>query len=398
MKYIHGHGGKPIRFWIGDDEIEDDVADQMKAISSMPFIFKNGISCMPDVHYNKGGVSVGSVIPTIKAVIPANAGCDLGCGMIALKTSLTASDLPDSLRNLRLGIESFVPIDKHTKYSTANFHWDYHSDLMVRMKSFMDKEQSLSSKFGIGAMTIGTLGSGNHFCEVCVDENDSVWIMIHTGSRGMGGMIGNFYISKARDEMKRYFIDIPDVNLSYLVEGTKVMNDYMKGIALAQEFASVNRQSILRHVISSMQSYITKPFTVSDKIVDCHHNYISVESHFGQNMYITRKGAIDASLGKMGIIPGSMGAKSYIVRGLGEESSYRSCSHGAGRIMSRNKARTAFTVEDLKNQTVGVECKKDESVLDEIPGAYKDIDQVMENQKDLVEIVHTLKAVLCIKG
>lgn len=245
---------------------------------------------------------------------------------------------------------------------------------------------------------LGTLGSGNHFIELCLDENDDVWIMLHSGSRGIGNMIGSYFIEKAKKRMEQYFITLPDGDLAYLPEDTDDFNDYVEAVGWAQNYALENRRVMMEAVIAALRRHIPKEFTITQEAINCHHNYVEKENHFGRNMWVTRKGAIRARVGDLGIIPGSMGQRSYIVRGKGNVESYCSCSHGAGRSMSRAEARRRFTVADLKEQTAGVECNKTDAVLDEIPAAYKDIDLVMENQKDLIEIVHTLKQVLNVKG
>jgi tRNA-splicing ligase RtcB len=342
---------------------------------------------------------VGTVIATEKAVIPAAVGVDIGCGMNAVRLSLKASDLPDNLKPLRDEIERQIPLG-------AGGRLQKEEDLNERYKRLPDTDFYLCKNLNeiageywkkAGAQ-LGTLGSGNHFIEVCIDENQDVWIMLHSGSRGIGNMIGTHYIAKAKRQMEKFFVSLPDDDLAYFPEDTEDFNDYMAAVGWAQNYALENRRLMMEKVIEAMKQAISKPFTITQEAINCHHNYVEKEHHFGRNMWVTRKGAIRARSGDLGIIPGSMGQRSYIVRGKGDLQSYCSCSHGAGRVMSRAEAKRRFTLTDLIAQTEGVECRKDEGVIDEIPASYKDIDQVMANQTDLVEVVHTLKQVLCVKG
>jgi tRNA-splicing ligase RtcB len=338
---------------------------------------------------------VGSVIATEHAVIPAAVGVDIGCGMNAVCTSLRAEDLPDSLRDVRLQIERDVPLGAGGQHSkTGGMSIGLPPDQVVEVLYKGDHAKAWQKY----ASQIGTLGSGNHFIELCLDEVGDVWIMLHSGSRGIGNMIGRYFIERAKTLMEQYFITLPDRDLAYLPDGTQDFKDYINAIGWAQAYAKENRAQMMTTVIAALQRHIAKEFVITQEAINCHHNYLEIENHFGTNMYITRKGAIRARKGDLGIIPGSMGAKSFIVEGLGSAESYCSCSHGAGRKMSRTEAKNAFTVEDLQAQTLGVECNKTSAVLDEIPGAYKDIDEVMANQQDLVMIRHTLKQVMCVKG
>lgn len=326
------------------------------------------------------------------------------CGMIAQQTTLRAEDLPDSLREIRLDIVRAVPhgfetisgISTKGAFDKLTFHnsnmWRLlrdEFDLIVQKHPMVDHDKV--------AKQLGTLGGGNHFVELCIDENGWVWVMIHSGSRGVGNRIGQYFVELAREDMRIHHINLPDKDLAYLSEGTQHFSDYVSAMNWAQDYALENRVSMMLAVLNVLRSHL-KPFQLGDSGVNCHHNYTEIENHFGSNVWVTRKGAVRARKGDLGIIPGSMGQKSYIVRGKGNAESYNSCSHGAGRIMSRKKAKETFTIEDLKSQTEGVECDIDEGVIDEIPGAYKNLDEVMDNQKDLVEVVHTLKAVLCVKG
>lgn len=390
---IQDEGSRPIKIWT--DDVEASALTQLKNLSRLPFIAGNGVACMPDVHAGIGS-TVGTVIATEKAVIPAAVGVDIGCGMNAVRLSLKASDLPDSLKPLRDEIERRVPLGAGGAHDHSTDIGEITSDLMRTVIDPLYKGDT--SKFHTKAASqIGSLGSGNHFIEVCVDESQDVWVMLHSGSRGIGNMIGTHYIAKAKRQMEQFFITLPDDNLAYFPEDTEDFDDYMHAVGWAQNYALENRRRMMIQVIEAMRGMMPA-FTITQEAINCHHNYVEKEHHFGRNMWITRKGAIRAREGDLGIIPGSMGQRSYIVRGKGDVSSYCSCSHGAGRVMSRAEAKRRFSLTDLIAQTEGVECRKDEGVIDEIPASYKDIDQVMANQTDLVEVVHTLKQVLCIKG
>ena len=382
----------PVKIWTQD--IEDQAEQQALKLAQLPFIHKNGVALMPDVHAGIGS-TVGSVIATERAIIPAAVGVDIGCGMNAVRTSLRAEDLPESLRDVRLQIERDVPLGaggEHSKPQDALLSAAQFADIVN--KHFRGDLKVIAKAY----KQIGTLGSGNHFIELCLDEQGAVWIMLHSGSRGIGNMIGRHFIERAKRLMEQWFITLPDRDLAYLPDGTQDFQDYIEAIGWAQDYARENRAVMMATVISALRRHIPMEFEITQEAINCHHNYLEIENHFGTNMYITRKGAIRARKGDLGIIPGSMGAKSYIVRGRGNPESYCSCSHGAGRRMSRSEAARRFTVEDLKAQTEGVECNNISAVIDEIPGAYKDIDQVMENQNDLVEVVHTLKQIMCVKG
>lgn len=379
----------PIKIWTND--IEDEALTQLKNLARLPFIASNGVACMPDVHAGTGS-TVGTVIATHKAIIPAAVGVDIGCGMNAVRLSLKANQLPDDLKAIRNQIERDVPLGAGGSHKTELGFLP----LGDRLKLITDKHPSLSKNNAWKQM--GSLGSGNHFIELCVDENQDVWVMLHSGSRGIGNLIGKYFIEKAKRKMEQYFINLPDGDLAYFPEDSEEFNDYVEAVNWAQDYALENRRVMMSVVINALRRKIPIDFTITQEAINCHHNYVERENHFGKNLWVTRKGAIRAREGDLGIIPGSMGQKSYIVRGKGNLESYCSCSHGAGRRMSRKKALKSFTLDDLAKQTEGVECRKDGGVLDEIPSAYKDIDVVMENQKDLVEVVHTLKAVLCVKG
>jgi tRNA-splicing ligase RtcB len=388
---------RPIKIWT--DYVEPEAAQQLRNLSTLPFVAKNGIAVMPDVHAGKGS-TVGTVIATRKVIIPAAVGVDIGCGMNAVRLNLKASDLPDSLRDIRLQIERDVPLGaggahpdgRQPQISTmTGFLPDY-----VVQALFKGDSEKARKKY---ALQLGTLGSGNHFIELCLDESDQVWIMLHSGSRGIGNMIGSHYIEIAKREMEKWHISLPDQDLAYLPEGSKYFNDYMGAVQWAQSYAYDNRRAMMGAVILAMRRHLPDlTIEVTSEAINCHHNYVALEHHFGQNLWVTRKGAIRARECDMGIIPGARGARSYIVRGKGNPESYHSCSHGAGRKMSRSQARKSFSVEDLKKSSEGIECAVTSGLVDEIAGAYKDIDTVMENQKDLVEIVHTLRAVMNVKG
>lgn len=391
---IQEEGSRPIKIWT--DEVEASALTQLKNLSRLPFINSNGVACMPDVHAGIGS-TVGTVIATEKAVIPATVGVDIGCGMNAVRLSLKASDLPDNLKPLRDEIERRVPLGVGGAHDDST---DIGEFTAMMGKTIIDpifggNAQRFHAK---AASQIGSLGSGNHFIELCIDENQDVWIMLHSGSRGIGNMIGTHYIAKAKRQMEQFFITLPDDNLAYFPEDTEDFDDYMYAVGWAQNYALENRRRMMTQVIDALYAIMPIDFTITQEAINCHHNYVEKEHHFGRNMWVTRKGAIRARSGDLGIIPGSMGQRSYIVRGKGDLQSYCSCSHGAGRAMSRAEAKRRFTLTDLIAQTEGVECRKDEGVIDEIPASYKDIDQVMANQTDLVEVMHTLKQVLCIKG
>ncbi len=406
IEVIKDDGAAPIKMWTKGVPVDEGAADQLRSIAQMPFIHSH-VAVMPDVH--KGiGSTVGSVIPTKKAIIPAAVGVDIGCGMMAAQTSLTANDLPDSLGFLRSAIEKAIPhgrsisVDKKGRKDKGA--WDEvpkatetaWAGLAEGFKTITDKYPKLAKSHNV--VHLGTLGTGNHFVEVCLDEEDRVWFMLHSGSRGVGNAIGRHFIELAKKDMEKWFINLPDINLAYFPEGTDHFDDYVEAVGWAQAFAMTNRQVMMRNLIAAAREVISKPFDADVEAVNCHHNYVTKENHFGENIFVTRKGAVRAAKGSMGIIPGSMGARSYIVRGLGNAESFHSCSHGAGRVMSRTEAKKRVSLEEHIEATKHVECRKDEGVIDETPAAYKDIDAVMEAQKDLVEVVHTLRQIVCVKG
>jgi tRNA-splicing ligase RtcB (3'-phosphate/5'-hydroxy nucleic acid ligase) len=401
---IRGEGGVPIKAWTKGVSMEDPARQQLLNAAQLPIIHK-WIAAMPDVHYGIGA-TVGSVIPTKGAIIPAAVGVDIGCGMMAVETSLTAKDLPDSLKKLRTAIEKTVPHGRTNQGKSGDRGaWHRLPDkvqdtwrvLSRGYESIVIKHPSAGG--GNTANHLGTLGTGNHFIEVCLDESHHVWFMLHSGSRGVGNRLGSYFIELARNDMRRLQRNLPDKDLAYFDEGTKYFNDYVEAVAWAQEFARLNRQIMMENIIAAARnSGELPPFSAELKAINCHHNYVQKEHHYGADVYITRKGAVRAGKGEMGIIPGSMGAQSYIVRGLGNPESFESCSHGAGRAMSRGEAKRRFTVQDHCRMTEGIECRKDPDVIDETPAAYKPIDAVMNAQKDLVEIVHELRQVIVVKG
>ena len=395
-------GARHVKMWTRGVPVEEEAKRQLENVARMPFIFSH-VAAMPDVHFGRGA-TVGSVIATKGAIIPAAVGVDIGCGMMAVQTSLTASDLPDSLVKVRAGIERAVPHGMITTKGRAfrgswavtpasvSTRW---TPLAERLRKITAKHPRVTVKDP--EAQLGTLGGGNHFIEICLDTEQAVWVMLHSGSRGIGNIIGQRFIELARQDMKKHFINLPDQDLAYLVEGTQHFDDYLEAMNWAQDYAAQNREAMMDSVLRVLREEV-KRFQLGKVAVNCHHNYTTRETHFGESLLVTRKGAVRAGAGELGIIPGSMGARSYIVRGLGNCDSFESCSHGAGRVMSRTAARNRFTLADHIAATEGVECRKDREVIDETPAAYKDIDAVMNAQRDLVEIVHTLKQVVCVKG
>ncbi|MXN79055.1 RtcB family protein [Burkholderia sp. 4701] len=399
MELAHG---KPVKMWTQGVAVEEDARMQLRNTAQMPFIFRH-VAVMPDVHLGKGS-TIGSVIPTKGAIIPAAVGVDIGCGMMAARTTLTAADLPDSLAGLRSAIERAVPHGRAPGRRDPGAWGNRAPQQVDEMWKVLEPGfRRIVGKYPKLEKTnnyvhLGTLGTGNHFIEVCVDENDSVWFMLHSGSRGVGNAIGSLFIELAQADMRQHIANLPDRNLAYFNEGSRHFDDYVEAVGWAQDYARRNRQVMMDAVIEAARSVIGKPFGIDEHAVNCHHNYVQKERHFGEDVLVTRKGAVSAQKGQLGIIPGSMGAKSFIVRGLGNPESFCSCSHGAGRSMSRTEAKRRFTVEDQVKATQGVECRKDAGVVDEIPMAYKDIDAVMAAQRSLVEVVHTLRQVVCVKG
>ncbi|GAA4924163.1 tRNA-splicing ligase RtcB [Stackebrandtia albiflava] len=385
--------GAPIRMWADPAGVEDQALAQLRNVAALPWV--TGVAVMPDVHYGIGA-TVGSVIAMRGAVSPAAVGVDIGCGMTAQRTSLRAEDLPDDLSRLRSAIEKAIPVGQashkrsvdvdHLRTGFRGWHgfWSEFDDLAAPAQSLK----------GRSMQQLGTLGGGNHFIEVCLDTRSQVWLMLHSGSRNIGNRLAQYHIEKAKS--LPHNADLPDPDLAVFVSDTPTMEAYRRDLYWAQEYAARNRAVMMALLRDVMRTRFKK--VSFDEEISCHHNYVSEEVHGGQELLVTRKGAIHAGAGRMGIIPGSMGASSFIVRGLGNPDAFESASHGAGRRMSRNKARRQFTTEDLAAQTAGVECRKDSGVVDEIPAAYKDIDEVIAAQSDLVEVTARLKQVVCVKG
>lgn len=395
-------GGVPIKMWTRGVPVEPEALEQLSQVARLPIV-SPWVAVMPDVHVGIGA-TVGSVIPTRGAIIPAAVGVDLGCGMMAVRTTLTASQLPDSLHTLRSAIECAVPHGRgrHGGRGDVGSWNDIPNPVAQRWKGLEPEYNRLAERHPAirkanHAVHLGTLGTGNHFIEVCLDENQRVWVMLHSGSRGVGNRIGTYFIELAQRDMERHIKQLPHKDLAYFSEGSDHFFDYVRAVDWAQEYARTNRELMMETVLSQLRAHLPA-FSIDEHAVNCHHNYVNLEQHAGQEVYVTRKGAVSAKAGELGIIPGSMGARSFIVRGKGNPDSLCSCSHGAGRRMSRTRARAAFTLEEHAKATQDVECRKDRDVIDETPMAYKDIDSVMNAQRDLVEVVHTLKQVVCVKG
>jgi tRNA-splicing ligase RtcB (3'-phosphate/5'-hydroxy nucleic acid ligase) len=400
---VNHHGGVPIKMWTKGVPVEDEALRQLSQLARLPVVWPH-VAVMPDVHVGIGA-TVGSVVPTRHAIIPAAVGVDIGCGMIAARTSLTASDLPDSLSKVRLAIEHSVPHGRSAKRGsrdqgawnepprTAQQAW---AGLERDFQRLCELHPSLKRTNNLHHL--GTLGTGNHFIELCLDTSDQVWVMLHSGSRGVGNAIGRHFIELAQADMRGHIANLPHRDLAYFQEGSPHFADYVFAVDWAQRFARENRAIMMANTLATLATVLPKRFKLTEEAVNCHHNYVQREEHFGESLFVTRKGAVSAQRGQLGIIPGSMGAKSFIVRGLGNEQALCSCSHGAGRVMSRTRAKQMITLEQHVKATAHVECRKDSAVIDESPAAYKPIDQVMAAQSDLVEIVHTLRQVVCVKG
>ena len=394
--------GAQVPVHIFTDDIDAQALRQLHNIASLPIVHPH-VAAMPDVHAGIGA-TVGSVIPTRSAIIPAAVGVDIGCGMNAVRTTLTASDLPDNLARLRSAIEAEVPVgfEQH-EWSRVQGSRQARAvrPLGDRLAHIVERHRGIAKMLRQFERTwicqAGTLGGGNHFIELCLDEEQRVWVMLHSGSRGIGNVIGRYFISAAQKDMRRHQLQLPDADLAYLSEGSTLFDDYVDAVDWAQDYALLNRSEMMRRVLDVLATF-APPFRLDGEAINCHHNYIARETHGNEDLYVTRKGAISARQGELGIIPGSMGARSFIVRGKGNPESFCSCSHGAGRSMSRSEAKRRFNRFDLAEQTAGIECRKDGGVIDEIPAAYKNIDAVMAHQSDLVEVVHTLRQVVCIKG
>ena len=387
--------GAPIKAWTHGVPVEPEARKQLKNIAELPFIHGH-VAVMPDVHLGRGA-TVGSVIPTKGAIIPAAVGVDIGCGMAAVMTNITAAQLPDSLKKIRAGIEAEIPVGQGShKQPPRRAEAAWYQRHKSGYEAIEAKHPKIAEKKS-AALQIGTLGGGNHFIEICLDEADRVWVMLHSGSRNIGNRIGQYFIAKAKEEVEAAGLKLPDRDLAWLGEGTDAFNDYVEAVGWAQDYARSNRDVMMGAVLKVLHD--TWPdITTMEVAVNCHHNYVEREEHFGERVWLTRKGAVRAGKGELGIIPGSMGARSFIVRGKGNPDSFESCSHGAGRAMSRTAAKERFTLEDHIAATAHVECRKDTGVIDETPMAYKDIDAVMAAQSDLVDVVHTLRQIVCVKG
>jgi tRNA-splicing ligase RtcB len=396
VKQVLSHQRVPVKIWT--DDVDENSKQQLANVATLPFIHHH-VAAMADVHYGLGA-TIGSVLATRNAIIPAAVGVDIGCGMIASRLSLTSKDIDEkSLKKVFDQISRDVPVGRG-QHPDDRALVDAARPFAPRLAAMVQKHPDLLKRFGKFSNWVnqmGTLGGGNHFIEVCLDEAGFIWIMLHSGSRGIGNAMADYFIELARGDMERWMIQLPDRDLAYLPEGSAHFQDYVDAVHWAQEYAYQNRQCMLDLVLAALRRHLPL-FTVTSEVVNCHHNYVALEHHYGSDVWVTRKGAIRARAGDLGIIPGSMGARSYIVRGKGNPESFDSCAHGAGRRMSRTAAEKTFSVDDLKSQTEGVICRKDKGVIDEIPAAYKDIDEVMANQSDLVEVVHTLKQVVCVKG
>ncbi len=401
FELLHAEGGAtPIKGWVRGVPLEAEAHAQLRNIASIPFVGP-WVAVMPDVHLGKGA-TVGSVIPTRGAIIPAAVGVDIGCGMAAVRTTLRASDLPDNLAQLRNSIERSVPVGngrggEHRRLPDSITTRVVESGLAQRLDAIKQKHRRIrTDKLD---HQLGTLGGGNHFIEICLDETDAVWVMLHSGSRGTGNLIGTYFIERAREALAHRVLGfhVPDKDLAFFMEGEPLFDDYVEAVSWAQDYARQNREAMMARVLAEMRHRLPK-FRLEKLAVNCHHNYVQKETHGGQELLVTRKGAVSAREGELGIIPGSMGTRSYIVRGKGNPDSFHSCSHGAGRVMSRTAARQRITLSQHREATAHVECRKDEGVIDESPAAYKSIDAVMAAQSDLVEVVHTLRQVVCIKG
>jgi tRNA-splicing ligase RtcB len=386
----------PIRMWADPATVEGEAMRQLRNVSALPWI--KGLAVMPDVHYGKGA-TVGSVIAMHGAVCPAAVGVDIGCGMSAVRTSLRAADLPADLSRLRSKIEQAIPVgrglhdepvDPGRLHGFATAAW---SDFWSRFDALA---QPVHFRAQRAAQQMGTLGSGNHFVEVCLDTDDAVWLMLHSGSRNIGKELADHHIGQAQKLPHNQ--GLVDRDLAVFISDTPQMAAYRNDLFWAQEYARHNRAIMMALLQNVIRRELPKARPVFDSVISCHHNYVSEERYDGLDLLVTRKGAISAGSGEFGIIPGSMGTESYIVRGLGNALSFNSASHGAGRRMSRSAAKRKFGVRDLEEQTRGVECRKDSGVVDEIPGAYKSIGKVIEQQKDLVQVVAKLKQVVCVKG
>ena len=388
----------PIKIWSPLESIESGALDQLTNTANLPGIFRH-LSAMPDLHLGSG-CCIGSVLATDGIVIPAGVGVDIGCGVAAVKTPLDADEVRAKLPLIYENIQRVIPVgfNQHKVMTATAENWKGWRN-WKELTCFDSKNERDWDLLGKARRQLGTLGGGNHFIEICLDTDNAVWIMLHSGSRHIGLQIAKRHINRAKEVCAEKHIPLVDKNLAFFEASDPEFNHYLNDVRWAQKYAMMNRQEMLSSIMEVLSRNLNRKKEVERLMeVNCHHNFVDWEEHFGKTILITRKGAVSAQEGQMGIIPGSMGTKSYITKGKGNEESFCSSSHGAGRVMSRSKAKKTFNIEDVKKQTEGVLCKKDSTIIDELPGSYKDIDQVMENQKDLVEIVATLKQILCVKG
>jgi tRNA-splicing ligase RtcB len=405
MFSVHETGRAPLKLWDSHAPFEGGAMQQLRNIASLPFIHSH-VAGMPDVHMGKGA-TIGSVIATKQAIVPAAVGVDIGCGMMAWRTTITADQLPDNLDALRAEIERVVPKGFESTQG-CNFTkggWTitpnaiskiWYDSFEARWRDIVAKHPKVDGKT---TDQLGSMGGGNHFIELCLDEDNRLWVMLHSGSRGTGNRIGTYFIDKAKELMERNHINffLPDKDLAYLAEGSPEFDDYIEAMTFAQDYAMKNREIMMSRVMQVLRDNLPA-FKTDKQAINCHHNYATKEHHFGANVWVTRKGAVRAREGDLGIIPGSMGTGSFIVRGLGNADSFCSCSHGAGRVMSRTKAKELISLDQHKEAMKGISARTDAGVIDESPAAYKDIGAVMDAQKDLVAIEHRLRQIVNIKG
>ena len=398
----HQTDGAPLKLWDSHLPFEPQAMDQLRNVAQLPFIHGH-IAGMPDVHWGQGA-TIGSVIATKGAIIPAAVGVDIGCGMMAVRTTARADQLPDNLHAMRSAIEKAVPHgrtdnggrgDRGAWHNVPEAQAQAWRTMAAEYDAIIEKHPR--AKAFNTANHLGSLGTGNHFIEVCLDESDALWVMLHSGSRGVGNRFGSYFIELAKQDMRKWFVNLPDADLGYFPEGTDHFDDYWAAVSWAQRYARVNRELMMAAVLRAIAPFLPA-FAVTEEAVNCHHNYVSREAHFGENVLVTRKGAVRARVGDLGIIPGSMGTGSFIVEGLGNPASFSSCSHGAGRKMSRNAAKQSISLADHAAAMTGIEARLDKDVIDESPAAYKDIGAVMAAQSDLVTIRHRLRQVVNVKG
>lgn len=402
---IHESGGAPLKLWDSHEPFEAGAMQQLRNVASLPFIHSH-VAGMADVHWGKGA-TIGSVIATKQAIVPAAVGVDIGCGMMAVRTSLTASDFPDSLSAIRAEIERAVPkgFESSESANHAKGGWAITPNAIARTwyERFEERWRRIVAKHpkvqGKTSDQLGSMGGGNHFIEICLDEEQRVWAMLHSGSRGTGNRIGTYFIEAAKQAIAKQSLDfhLADRDLAFLTEGSELFDDYIEAMSFAQDYAMANRELMMARVLDALRKHL-RPFRTEKQAINCHHNYATREHHFGEQVWVTRKGAVRAGAGELGIIPGSMGTGSFIVEGLGNADSFHSCSHGAGRVMSRGQAKKLISLDEHKAAMQGIECRVDEGVLDESPAAYKDIGAVMDAQTDLVAVRHRLRQVVNVKG